>query len=126
MSLFLLITCVDLFTFQDIVLCGFSTSFSGKKFNDLTEEIPVGQTSGLQMARSFKQYLSKVIKHPYLYCYCQPNIDENVVNEKDYRINLVIDRLISVLWANGVSFPSKGRQRANEKAPLMVSGVSLM
>jgi hypothetical protein len=86
---------------------GFSHGFQKEKFQRLTKKKEVNQDRSA-ISKAFDSYIYKIAQHPYLACYADEDLAEELEVEKDIRLDRVVQKILAVMWANGVSFPGQG------------------
>ena len=87
---------------------GFGQQFVGMKFSNLVKP-------GHPLYKPFQKFLYAVVKHPYLAILAgeDQTIPPEVLNDKDNRLSIVVNKIIRILWLNNITFPVLGNREGH-------------
>ena len=103
---------------RELIAAGFGNNFRGKRFEDLVRQtIPLSKVAAL-----FQTYMGNVMKLPFMSVYCEVNNSSSTPDpaEKQRQMNVICDKILKILWDNGVEMPGIGVcQRAGDSMDLL-------
>ena len=102
-------------TLEQIAGMGYATNFCDKKWSHLMNK-------NSDVGKLFLSFIYDMMKIPF---FAPFTIDRPLTlrekNLRKSRIALIVNYVIEIMWSNGVSFPTVGRQEGDERAKTMTA-----